>query len=63
MTKFVYQFEPNGKDFFIKADNLKEAKTKLKKTFGGLPYYVGETLFKSKASQPVGQFDYELAQL
>ena len=27
MTKFVYQFEPNGKDFFIKADNLKEAKT------------------------------------
>lgn len=63
MTKFVYQFEPNGKDFFIKADNLKEAKTKLKKTFGGTPYYVGETSYKTKVKPTVSQFNFELAQL
>ena len=31
MKKFVYYFEPMGKNFFIKATDLKEAKAKLKK--------------------------------
>ena len=35
MKKFVYYFEPMGKNFFIKATSLKEAKSKLKKAFGG----------------------------
>ena len=47
MKKFVYYFEPMGKNFFIKATDLKEAKSKLKKAFGGVPYYVGETSFKT----------------
>ena len=47
MKKFVYFFEPMGKNFFIKATDLKEAKSKLKKAFGGVPYYVGETSFKT----------------
>ena len=60
MKKFVYYFEPNGKNFFIKATCLKEAKTKLKKAFGGLPYYVGETQFRA-ARMPVSQAQYEYA--
>lgn len=47
MKKFVFYFEPNGKNFYIKASDLKEAKRTLKKTFGGVPYYVGETNFRT----------------
>ena len=49
MKKFVYFFEPMGKNFFIKALSLNEAKATLKETFGYEPYYVGETKFKSSA--------------
>ena len=55
MKKFVYYFEPMGKNFFIKATDLKEAKTKLKKAFGGVPYYVGETSFKTTTTTKVKQ--------
>lgn len=47
MKKFVYRLTPNGKDLFIKAETLKSAKLQLKKTFGGHPYYIGETAFKT----------------
>lgn len=61
MKKFVYYFEPMGKNFFIKATDLKEAKTKLKKAFGGVPYYVGETSFKTTTIKEKSQLDYEFA--
>ena len=59
MKKFVYFFEPMEKNFFIKAVDLKEAKTKLKKAFGGVPYYVGETSFKTTTTKVKQQSEFE----
>ena len=61
MKKFVYFFEPMGKNFFIKATDLKEAKTKLKKAFGEVPYYVGETSFKTTTTKVKQQSEFEFA--
>lgn len=61
MKKFVYYFEPMGKNFFIKATSLKEAKSKLKKAFGGMPYYVGETSFKTTTTKVKQQSEFEFA--
>ena len=62
MKKFVYYFEPNGKNFYLKAHSLKEAKTKLKKSLGGVPYFVGETNFRT-ARQPKSQAEFEVSLL
>lgn len=62
MKKFVYNFEPNGKDFFISAPTKKDAETTLKQTFGKLPYKVAETRVK-RVSKTVSQFQFELNQL
>lgn len=61
MKKFVYYFEPMGKNFFLKSNSLEEAKATLKKTFGYVPYYVGETSFKTTTIKVKAQLDYEFA--
>ena len=61
MKKFVYYFEPKGENFYLKAHSLKEAKTKLKKAFGGVPYYVGETSFKTTTTKVKQQSEFEFA--
>ena len=55
MKKFVYFFEPMGKNFFLKSNSLEEVKATLKKTFGYVPYYVGETRFKTTTTTKVRQ--------
>ena len=61
MKKFVYFFEPMGKNFFLKSNSLEEAKATLKKTFGYVPYYVGETSFKTTTTKVKQQSEFEFA--
>lgn len=61
MKKFVYFFEPMGKNFFLKSNSLEEVKRTLKKTFGHVPYYVGETKFKTTTIKVKPQLEFELS--
>ena len=58
MKKFVYRMQEGGKDFFLMAESLKDAKNRLKKTFGGVPYMVTGTEFRS-VRMPVSQAQFE----
>lgn len=58
MKKFVFRMQEGGKDFFLMAQSLEEAKDTLKKTFGSVPYMVSSTNFRA-VRMPINQAQFE----
>lgn len=62
MKKFVFAFEPRGKEYIMRSTSLETAKKTLEETFGQLPYMVAET-FQKCLKKTTSQFEFELSQL
>lgn len=48
MKKFVFYFEPGGKNYYLKCSSKQLAIQTIRENYNQEPYYVGETSYKTK---------------